>query len=350
MRNGFLLVAVAALLALCAPAAHADPFLTIAPPATTGNLLTIPYTLDPAAHAELLSLDLRAPGSEQWKRYGINPAQPTGTIGAVMYPWPILQVVEGEWQIRVTAYRYTDVPVATAEGTTRLDFQGGFALAAPYFGDVPVGVTSGAMPLRIENTLGGPLRIRSVTAPAGSELAVARDGCAGQTLYLTNGCYVDVTFTPAAEGLRRGVLHVEANSPQTEIYLLGKGIVDTSEPLLPYTPPPPSPPSAPKAELADEPELTFTSSPGRSSTWLFNLRLTHIPAGSAVTVRCARGCPAKTYTKRNASGTVSLKRFVTRALKPGTTITIALAAPGQATRSATIGIRARRAPRVTGTL
>ena len=352
MRNGILLAAIAALLAVSAPTAHADPLLTITPPATTGGqLFGVPYVLSPAAEAGLLSLELRAPGSTEWKHHGTIPAQSSGTISTIIYSWPIFGVVEGDWQVRVTAYRYSDVPVATAEGTTRLDFQGGFGVAAPYFGEVGVGITSGSMPLRIENTLGGPLRIRSVTAPAGSELAVVDDGCAGVTLYLVQGCYVGVTFTPAAAGDRRGTLLVDANSANKEVYMLGKGIIDTSQPLLPYTPAPsPSPAPLPTAAPADEPELTFVSTPGRKSTWLLNLRLTHVPASSTVTVRCAKGCPAKTYTKKNAKGTVSLKRFATRALKAGTTIRVTVTTAGRTTRSATIRIRARRPPQVTGTL
>jgi hypothetical protein len=354
VRNGLLLAAIAALFALAAPAAHADPLLTIAPPATTGGqIFSVPYVLSPADEAYLLTLELRAPGSTEWKKYATSPAQGAGTITTIIYGWPVFGVVEGDWQVRVTAYRSTDSPVATAEGTTRLAFQGDFGVSAPYFGDVPVGVTSGAVQLRIENTLGGPLRIRSVTAPAGSELAVTTDGCAGQTLYGTNGCYVGVTFTPAAAGTRRGTLIVDANSPKKEVYMLGKGIIDTSQPLLPYVPAPtPAPTLAPLPTTApaDEPELSFASAPGRKSTWLLNLRLTHVPAGSTVTVRCAKGCPAKRYTKRKAKGTVSLKRFATRALKAGTTIKVTLTTPGQATRTATIRVRKRRAPRVTGTL
>lgn len=351
MRNGILLAAIAALFALSAPAAHADPLLTITPPATTGGQwFDVPYALSAAAEADLLTLELRAPGSTEWKRHATIPAQLTGTISTIIYSWPVIGVVEGDWQVRVTAYRYTDMPVATAEGTTRLDFQGDFGVAAPYFGEVGVGITSGAMPLRIENTLGGPLRVRSVTAPAGSELAVADDGCAGVTLYLLQGCYVGVTFTPAAAGDRRGTLLVDANSAKKEVYMLGKGIIDTSQPLLPYTPSPtPSPAPVPTVAPTDEPELTFVSSPGRKSTWLLTLRLTHVPASSTVTVRCAKGCPVRTYTKHNAKGTVSLKRFATRALKPGTTIRVTVAT-GRVTRTATIKIRARRPPQVTGTL
>ena len=54
-----------------------------------------------------------------------------------------------------------------------------------------------------------------------------------------------------------------------------------------------------------------------TSTRVFGLRLEHVKPGSTVTVRCAKGCPAKSYTKRGASGTVSLRRFATRALKVG---------------------------------
>ena len=60
MRNGILLAAIAALFAVSAPIAHADPLLTIAPPAATGGqLFGVPYVLSPAAEAELLSLELQ---------------------------------------------------------------------------------------------------------------------------------------------------------------------------------------------------------------------------------------------------------------------------------------------------
>lgn len=352
MRNGILPAAIAALIALSAPAAHADPLLTISVPATTaGQYFAVPYTLSPAVQADSIQLDLRAPGSTEWKWYATAPAQSSGSVSTTIYRSPILDVIEGEWQVRVLALRYPEPPLAIAEGTTRLDFQGDFWVSAPSFGDVGVGLTSGVAQLRIKNPVGGPLRIRSVTAPPGSELAVVDDGCAGVTLTLVQHCDVGVTFTPAAEGERRGTLLVDANSPKKEVYMIGKGIIDTSRPLLPYSPAPtPSPTPVPTAAPADEPELTFASAPGRKSTRLFGLRLLHVPAGSTVTVRCAKGCPVKTYSKRDATGTVSLKRFTTRALKVGTTIKITLVTPGQATRSGTIRIRARRAPRITGTL
>ena len=87
-----------------------------------------------------------------------------------------------------------------------------------------------------------------------------------------------------------------------------------------------------------------------TSTRLFGLRLENVEAGSTVTVRCAKGCPLKSWTKRNAKGTISLARFASRRLKPGTTIKITLTEPGKPTRAATLKIRARRAPSVTGSI
>ena len=64
-------------------------------------------------------------------------------------------------------------------------------------------------------------------------------------------------------------------------------------------------------------------------------------------MRCARGCPAKSFTKRDARGTVSLYRFASRRLKVGTTIRITIAEPGARPIEATIKIRAGRKPSVT---
>ena len=72
---------------------------------------------------------------------------------------------------------------------------------------------------------------------------------------------------------------------------------------------------------APEPaELGFGSAPGRTSAKLSGLKLEHLKPGSTITVKCAKGCPAKAFTKRGVSGTVSLARFATRRLKVGTTI------------------------------
>ena len=205
-----------------------------------------PYTLDPAANADILGLDMRAPGAAEWKRYATIPASASGTISALLYPYPVLDVAEGDWQFRVTAFRYTTDPVAWVDGTTRLVYEAGFWASAPHFGEVPVGVMSGPVRLRIENTVGGPLRIKSVSAPAGSELAVTDDGCAGTTLTLVQGCYVGVTFTPTAAGLRRGTLLVDANSPQKEVYMVGTGVPTTVDPVeQPGPAPTPSPSPAP---------------------------------------------------------------------------------------------------------
>jgi hypothetical protein len=46
----------------------------------------------------------------------------------------------------------------------------------------------------------------------------------------------------------------------------------------------------------------------------------------------------------------SLRRFATRALKAGTSIKVTLAKPGEPARTVRLKIRARREPRVTGSL
>ena len=63
------------------------------------------------------------------------------------------------------------------------------------------------------------------------------------------------------------------------------------------------------------------------------LRVTDVPRGATVSARCPKGCSRKTYTKRNARGTVSLKRLVRKRLKVGTTITVTVTGPARSARS-----------------
>src|SRR5690349_3294420 len=69
-----------------------------------------------------------------------------------------------------------------------------------------------------------PLRVTSVSLPAGSELAIVDDGCSGTTFYGLDGCYVTLNFTPQTLGTHRMTLFVDANANTKEIYMLGTGL------------------------------------------------------------------------------------------------------------------------------
>lgn len=91
----------------------------------------------------------------------------------------------------------------------------------------------------------------------------------------------------------------------------------------------------------------------RRATRFSALKLTGVPSGSKVVATCrykgrtCAGKAGKTFTKRRASGTVSLKRFRKVTLKPGSVITIKVTKPGAVGAVEIIRIRKNQPPRVT---
>ena len=92
----------------------------------------------------------------------------------------------------------------------------------------------------------------------------------------------------------------------------------------------------------------------RTSTRFSALTVSGVPSGAKVVATCrykGRTCTGKarrTFTRRNASGTVSLKSFTKVALKPGSVIRIQIDGPGAAAAVKRITIRRNKAPRTTG--
>jgi hypothetical protein len=348
VRNGILLAVLTAALILPSSAAAA-PLLSISVPAQTdGRPLEVGYTLTSTAGVSHVVMNVKEPGAANWRDVRFpdyDPPSASGTLRNYLYEQPA-PVIEGQWHVLVTAFDDANHVLEQIEGTTQLNWRSEIAVSAPVFDPIGLGQTSGTKRLRIENFLWGPLRVKSVSLPAGSELAIVDDGCSGTTFYGLDGCYVTLNFTPQTVGTHRMTLFVDANANTKEIYMLGTGLEVPGPEPTPTPPPQPQPQPKP----VDPPELVFNSAPGRTSTRLFGLRLEHVQAASTVMVRCAKGCPAKALTKSGLSGTVSLRQFATRALKVGTTIRITLATPGQIMRTATLKIRARREPKVTGTL
>src|SRR3954468_14612650 len=348
VRNGILLAVLTAAL-IWSSSAAAAPLLSISVPAETdGRPLEVGYTLTSTAGVSHVVMNVKDPGAVNWRDVRFpdyDPPSASGTLRNYLYEQPA-PVIEGQWHVLVTAFDNANHVLEQVEGTTQLNWRSEIAVSAPVFDPIGLGQTSGTKRLRIENFLWGPLRVKSVSLPAGSELAIVDDGCSGTTFYGLDGCYVTLNFTPQTLGTHRMTLFVDANANTKEIYMLGTGLEVPGPEPTPTPPPQPQPQPKP----VDPPELVFNSAPGRTSTRLLGLRLEHVPAASTVTVRCAKGCPAKALTKSGLSGTVSLRQFATRALKVGTTIRITLATPGPIMRTGTRKIRARREPKVTGTL
>jgi hypothetical protein len=68
-------------------------------------------------------------------------------------------------------------------------------------------------------------------------------------------------------------------------------------------------------------KLSFTFARTATATTFTSLRLKRVPTGSTVKASCrprrGAGCPARSFVRRNARGTVKLGRLTGRALRPG---------------------------------
>lgn len=119
--------------------------------------------------------------------------------------------------------------------------------------------------------------------------------------------------------------------------------VPTTQPVVVVPPPPPPPAPVPQ-------KIVFTLAydykvKGRFTT-LPRLVVKGVPKGATVTAKCKKGCAAKSLTKRNASGTVSLAKLVKRRLKAGTKITVVVSQAGKVTATKTLTIRKSKRPSV----
>ncbi|HEX6021766.1 MAG TPA: Ig-like domain-containing protein [Solirubrobacter sp.] len=95
--------------------------------------------------------------------------------------------------------------------------------------------------------------------------------------------------------------------------------------------------------------LAFSFSNATSkSTKLTRLVVKNVPAGSTVTAKCKKGCAKKSFTKKNASGQVSLSALIKKKrLKVNTTITVVISKPGMGSAVKILKIRARKSPKLT---
>jgi Concanavalin A-like lectin/glucanases superfamily len=83
------------------------------------------------------------------------------------------------------------------------------------------------------------------------------------------------------------------------------------------------------------------------STRFTRLEVKGVPRGSTVRVTCAKGCSRKSYVKRNARGTVSIRRFARKPLRAGTRIRVVVTHRGMIGAVKTLTVRAGRDPSVT---
>ncbi len=103
-------------------------------------------------------------------------------------------------------------------------------------------------------------------------------------------------------------------------------------------------PAPPRIAIA----LGFSFVSAQRATKLTNVVVKGVPAGAAITVRCAKGCRQKVLRRFvKAGGRVVLKRLALRPLKVGSTITIIVSKAGFTSAVKVLTIRARMAPVVT---
>ena len=170
VRNGILLAVLTAALILPSSAAAA-PLLSISVPAQTdGRPLEVGYTLTSTAGVSKVVMNVKEPGAANWRDVRFpdyDPPSASGTLRNYLYEQPA-PVIEGQWHVLVTAFDNANHVLEQVEGTTQLDWRSEIAVSAPVFDPIGLGQTSGTKRLRIENFHWGPLRVKSVSLPAGS--------------------------------------------------------------------------------------------------------------------------------------------------------------------------------------
>jgi hypothetical protein len=94
--------------------------------------------------------------------------------------------------------------------------------------------------------------------------------------------------------------------------------------------------------------LGFNFNSSKKTTKLSSLVVKNVPAGSTVKAKCPKGCKKKSFTKKNASGRVSLSSLIKKKnLKVNTKITVVVSKPGSSSAIKILKIRSRKAPQVT---
>jgi Putative metal-binding motif/Divergent InlB B-repeat domain len=113
---------------------------------------------------------------------------------------------------------------------------------------------------------------------------------------------------------------------------------------------------APAPIVAASPEqiqvvLAFAFKAAKHSTKFTKLQVKNIPFGATVHVTCTGpGCPkplaGKGFTKKHAFGTLDLKKFVRKPLRPGAAITAVVSKPGAINAVKVLKVRAAKSPTV----
>lgn len=127
---------------------------------------------------------------------------------------------------------------------------------------------------------------------------------------------------------------------------------------------PPAPPSGPAQTPPKTEEVVVTvafafSRSTTKATKFTSIQVKRVPRGATVRVTCkGSGCPAKrvkrkrqvtSFTKRNASGTVTLTPWAKKSLRKGTVLRIVVTKPGAIGMVKTLTVQSRKAPKIATT-
>jgi hypothetical protein len=98
--------------------------------------------------------------------------------------------------------------------------------------------------------------------------------------------------------------------------------------------------------------LAFAGTAAKDSTWFTKLQVKEVPSGSTVQVTCGgTGCPSglkgKGYTKKHASGTITLAKFIKKPIKVKTKLTFLVSKPNTISAVKTLELRAGKSPLLT---
>ncbi|MBE2317588.1 VCBS repeat-containing protein [Solirubrobacter sp. CPCC 204708] len=344
--------------------------VTLAPPVVRDDQVTVTHALAgfPAA-VHSLELHVKGPQDADFVRRSTVFPPRSGTTTFTV-------AGDGDVRIKAVAVGWDGEPLVTSEPqevTTRVDPATTFAVQAFSFGEHVLG-SEAQRPLTITNTGVFALRGLSVQLQPAGDFTLVGGPCPAR-IAPGAACTLSVRYRATTVARSEATVHVTGNGPPQQATISATGLhpPPTATPNPTVEPQPtvdPTPAVTPAATAGPQPTPTPTprpssrrtadpkpgqarlaydmQTPTRTSTRLLRLRLERVQAGSTISVRCARGCPARSFTKRNARGTVSLGRFATRALKVGTTIKITITEPGAAQPVlVTIVIRSQREPKVT---
>jgi hypothetical protein len=197
-----------------------------------------------------------------------------------------------------------------------------------------------AAPFKLEHLKAGQHRfeVRAIDKAGNVGAAVARNWSVAANDDDNDGFNAQIDCNDADPSIRPGALEV-----------LDNGVDENCDGVLGTTPPPPvivSPNTKPEQILVT---LAFFSSASKKTTKFTSLSVKNVPLGATVTVTCkGKGCPSglkrKGFTKKNAFGTVSLKKFIKKPLKAKDVITVVVSKPGAIAAVKVLTIRSAKKP------